>query len=135
MIDNLEIDLDNYSASAKIKGIPKIIYTNHPDDKESDDYMKEQLKIWGVKNYHRHVKKYSEETYGEWMNVVLDDDLVQSPKELTLTLNVIDSVIDWYDNDDSEVCIFMDDDVDLSLINNWLFDWAFLEHHLPYNWD
>lgn len=135
MKDNLQIDLDNYSASAKIKGIPQIIYTNHPQNVESDDYMKEQFKIWGIKNYQKHSKKYSEDTYDDWKHFVLDDDLIQSPKELALTLNVIDSVIEWYDKNESEVCIFMDDDVDLSPINNWLFDWAFLEHHLPYNWD
>ena len=131
MKDILEIDLENYSVSSKIAGIPRIIYSTDNDD----EYMEEQFKIWRITDYRKHHKKYSEKNYDEWKDLILDDDLIQSPKSLAITLNVIDSIIEWYDNNESEVCIFMEDDLDLSLINRWFFDWKFLENHLPYNWD
>lgn len=131
MKDTLQIELENYSASSRLSGIPKIIYSTN----DNGEYMEEQFKIWDIKNYRRHDKKYTEKNYNEWRELILDDDLVQSPKNLAIALNVIDSIIEWYDNNESEVCIFMDDDVDISLATKWFFDWKFLEQHLPYNWD
>jgi hypothetical protein len=136
MNDTPNISCDaNYSASLKIKGIPKIIYMNHSDNIIGNDYMEQQFQMWDIKDYQKHTKKYSEDNYNDWKDLICDEDLMQSPKELAITLNVIDSVIEWYDNNESDVCIFMDDDIDLSTINNWIFDWQFLEQQLPYNWD
>ena len=136
MNDTPNISCDaTYSASLKVKGIPKIIYMNHPSNTSGNTYMEDQFKTWEIKNYRRYLKKYSEDNYDNWKNLIIDEDLMQSPKDLAVTLNVIDSVIEWYDKNESDVCIFMDDDIDLSTIDNWIFDWNFLEQHLPYNWD
>lgn len=134
MNDNLELELGGgYNRISKIEGMPKIIYRNsEPKNKE---FMEEQFNIWSISDYERYDKKYSEENYDEWKHLILDEDLILSPKELSQALNVIEPIINWYDSNKSETCIFMEDVVDFSLVNNWGFDWKFLEYHLPYNWD
>lgn len=123
------------TSSAKIDEIPKIIYLNSINDFEKKEYMETQFKNWGIGDYKRHEKKYKEENYDEWKELILDKDLIQTKSELALTLNTLQSVIDWYDSNESEICIFMDDIVNLNLINNWIFDWKSLMKNLPYNWD
>lgn len=136
MNDLPDINCDvEYSASLKIGGIPKIIYMNHPNNVVEDEYMKKQFETWKIKDYQKYTKQYFEDTYHDWKDLILDEDLMQSPKEIASTITVIDSVIQWYDRNDSDVCIFMDDDIDLSPIKDWIFDWTFLQEHLPYNWD
>lgn len=133
MIEELELNCKtNFS---KISDIPKIIYLNYDEDIEKRDYMESQFSGWGITNYSRHQKKYTTENYDDWKDLILDKDLVQAPEELALTLNVLQSVVDWYDSDDSEFCIFMEDYVKLDIANDWFFDWNFLMEHLPYNWD
>jgi len=133
MMDELEINFK--TISSKLDGIPKIIYLNDNQHLDKKMYMENQFKSWGIKNYKRHEKKYKEETYNEWKDLVLDDNLVQSPSELALTLNTINSVIEWYDSNESEICIFMEDNIKFDAVNNWLFDWNLLMKNLPYNWD
>jgi len=133
MMDELEINFK--TISSKLDGIPKIIYLNDNQHLDKKMYMENQFKSWGIKDYKRHEKKYKEETYNEWKDLVLDDNLVQSPSELALTLNTINSVIEWYDSNESEICIFMEDNIKFDAVNNWLFDWNLLMKNLPYNWD
>lgn len=133
MMDELEISFK--TISSKLDGIPKIIYLNDNQHLDKKMYMENQFKSWGIKDYKRHEKKYKEETYNEWKDLVLDDNLVQSPSELALTLNTINSVIEWYDSNESEICIFMEDNIKFDAVNNWLFDWNLLMKNLPYNWD
>ena len=71
---------------------------NHDDDVEKNEYMQNQFKSWGVIDFSRHQKIYREDNYGDWKHLILDKDLVQSPLELALTLNTLQSVIDWYDS-------------------------------------
>lgn len=130
-----ELELDCRSNFNKISDIPKIIYLNYDQDVEKRNYMESQFEAWKVIDYERYEKKYKAENYDDWKHLILDKDLVQSPEELALTLNVLQSVIDWYDSGDSETCIFMEDYVKLSIINDWFFDWTFLMENLPYNWD
>lgn len=136
MKPKLQLELtDDFSPTHKLNGIPKIICRNDPKDISKKRYMEDQFKKWNIENYKFYNKKYNEKNYSDWKDLILDVDLIQSPKELALTLNVIESIIEWYDSEESEVCIFMEDVVDLSPIHSWIFDWKLLEYHLPYNWD
>jgi len=127
--------LTNLSASLKLRGIPKIIYRNYDNDTEDAKFMENQFLSENIEDYQRHSNKYHEDNYSEWEDLILDNDLLRTPDEYAKSLNVIDSIVQWYDSESSDVCVFADDSVDFSLSDLWMFDWEFLNHHLPYNWD
>ena len=127
-----KIDL---STSSKLKGIPKIICRNQKDHVEERDRIENLFKSWGIDDYQIHTNKYGEDNYSEWKDLVIDRDLVRTRDENAYTLNVIDAIVEWYDSESSDVCIFADDCLDFSSVEQWGFDWEFLEYHLPYNWD
>ena len=133
--DKLELDLLSKDCAAfKLIGIPDIVYRNSSDDKRK--YMEDQFSSWNVSNYSRHNNKYLVEDYDNWKHLVDDSTpLIQSPSEIAYSINLLDSIITWYDNSDADRCIFMDDTVSFAPVSNWLFDWKFFEYHLPYNWD
>lgn len=132
----LELNLDDkFSLLSKLNGIPKIIYRNNPEDVERNSSMEQNFNIWRIVNHKRHENKYLPEKYSEWKDLITDDNLVQTPSELCKAINIIDSIVTWYDNDDDESCIIMGDNVSFSTVTKWPFDWIFLERHLPYNWD
>lgn len=134
MKNNDTIKLSNISR--KLIGIPKIIYQNYDDNEVNKQYMEDQFNWWGITNYKRYSKKYSKSNYDEWKHLILNrDELAQTPEEFALTLNVIDSIVEWYDSEEDDMCIFMEDTIDFDVINKWFFDWNFLNEHLPYNWD
>lgn len=129
---NLELKLgEDFSLSSKLDGIPKIIYrtSNNNTDIERD------FSAWSITNYQRHDNKYSEKNYLEWKDLILDTGLTQTPEELSFTINVLDAIINWYDNTDEEVCIFCSNDLNFINVKYWPFDWKFLMQQLPYNWD
>lgn len=125
----------NLSTSSKLKGIPKIICRNQKDHVEERDRIENLFKSWSIDDYQIHTNKYGEDNYSEWKDLVIDQDLVRTRDENAYTLNVIDAIVEWYDSESSDVCIFADDCLDFSSVEQWGFDWEFLEYHLPYNWD
>ena len=122
MTDELKLELNNTSPS-KLDGLPKIIYRNNDSDVHAKEFIEDQFSLWGIEDYQRHSNKYHEDTYFDWKDVVLDDELMRTPDEIAYSLNLIDSIIEWYDSESSETCIFTDDCLDLSVVNSWMFDW------------
>lgn len=133
-MDELKLEL-NTSSPSKLDGLPKIIYRNNDSDVYAKESMEEQFSLWGIKNYQRHSNKYHGDTNPDWKNIVLDNVTMLPWTDVSYSLNLIDSIIEWYDSESSETCIFADDGLDFSVVNSWMFDWKFLEHQLPYNWD
>jgi len=130
-----ELEIACNAITNRLVGIPKIIYLNHEDDVEKNEYMQNQFKSWGISNFSRYRKIYHEDNYDDWKHLVLDKELVQSPSELALTLNTLQSIIDWYDSNESETCIFMEDIIKFDIVNNWFFNWDLLIKNFHYNWD
>lgn len=133
-MDELKLEL-NTSSPSKLDGLPKIIYRNNDSHVHAKESMEEQFSLWGIKNYQRHSNKYHGDTNPDWKDIVLDNVTRLPWTDVSYSLNLIDSIIEWYDSESSETCIFTDDGLDLSVVNSWMFDWKFLEHQLPYNWD
>jgi hypothetical protein len=80
MSESLELKIEN--TSEKLIGLPKIIYHNSDEDTVSKKYIEEQFSWWGVKNYSRYEKKYNPEDYDDWKDLILNENLVQTPEEL-----------------------------------------------------
>ncbi len=120
----------------KLKNIPKILYLNDDNNIKQKDYIEQQLNYWEIDNYQRiSTSKYSVKNYKKWKNIVSDKKLLLSVKNISKTVNHLNAIIEWYDNDDSEFCIIMEDNINIGLAEYWIFDWDTLMKNLPYNWD
>jgi hypothetical protein len=124
------------NASIKLKGIPKIYYLNYDHRNDKDDYMKSQFSELEIIDYQRVSRnRFHHKNYSKWKDVLLDEKLFQTEIEVANTITHLQTIIDWYDNDTSEYCIIMDDNINLTLSKYWMFDWNSLIKNLPYNWD
>ncbi len=47
------MDEDKNKSIYKLNGFPTIYYNNLDDDISRREYMEDQFKYWGIKNYHR----------------------------------------------------------------------------------
>lgn len=120
----------------KTIGFPKVFYLNSDSRPDRGNYMEWCFEKWGIKNYERiATSRFSPTNYHEWSELILDENILQTPEEISKTINHLKTIIDWYDNSDEECCIIMEDLIDIKSIEQWMFDWETLYKNLPYNWD
>jgi hypothetical protein len=125
------MDLEN-----KLKGLPIIYYINLDHRTDRKEWMESQFSYWGVTNYHRvPASKYHISKYDEWKNVIVENDILECLSLMSVALNNIETIINWYDEHPSETCIIMEDDISLANIKYWNFDWNYFETNLPENWE
>lgn len=123
----------------KLEGLPRIYYLNYDEHEERKEYIEKQFEEYEIKNYERISKsKYSPVEYNKWKNLIIDIEkfeIFHTPVELSSTLNHLQTIIDWYDNESDETCIIMEDTISFDVSKYWMFDWKTLIKNLPYNWD
>jgi len=105
------------------------------DSLEKREYMKNQFDFYCIENYKFLEKKYNIKQFEDWKNEIEDEKIYTTEYELSKSLNLIRTIVDWFDSNESETCIIMEDNVDLSPSQHWIFDWDYLMGSLPYNWD
>jgi len=125
------MDLEN-----KLKGLPPIYYINLEHRTDRRESMESQFNYWGITNYHRvNASKYHVSKYDQWKEVVVEKEILESLSVMSVALNNIETIVNWYDTYPSETCIMMEDDLSLTNIKYWNFDWTYLENNLPENWE
>ena len=120
----------------KLKGLPKIYYTNLDHRSDRKDYMESQFDYWEIKNYERisSSKYLSTEDY-KWGHLVLDEHLTFGSAQVANSITHIEMIRNWLEKTNDPYMIMMEDDYDLSLIEYWNFDWDYLMNNIPWNWD
>lgn len=125
------MDLEN-----KLRGLPPIYYINLEHRIDRRESMESQFNYWGIKNYNRvNASKYHVSKYEEWKNVVVEEEILESLSVMSVALNNIETIINWYDAYPSETCLMMEDDLSIANIEYWNFDWTYFENNLPENWE
>jgi len=125
------VDLEN-----KLKNLPMIYYINLDHRIDRKESMESQFNYWGITNYHRvPASKYHISKYDEWKDVVVEEEILECLSLMSVALNNIETIVNWYDTHPSETCIIMEDDLSLDNIKYWNFDWTYFENNLPENWD
>jgi len=92
------MDLEN-----KLKGFPMVYYINLDHRIDRRESMETQFKHWGIKNYHRvNASKYHISKYDEWKNIVVEKDILESLSVMSVSLNNVETIVNWYDTHPSE---------------------------------
>ena len=123
--------------SSKLKGIPPIYYLNLDRRIDKREYMENQFKKYNIKNYTRFsADRYSPEDYNTWSKEACHKfKKCNTISRISLLVNQIQCVVDWYYSEISETCLIVEDDLNFVLAKFWPFDWEYLMSRLPCNWD
>ena len=54
-----------------------------------------------------------------------------APRYTSILVNQLHSIIDWYQQEVSETCLILEDDLSFDLVEDWTFDWETLMSYIP----
>jgi len=130
----------------KVKDMPHVYYFNLDHETDRKEYMEDQFNRYGIDYTRVSQSTHLSRDYDLWKDK-LDDPDVFNLNDLNRsgTLNPINHLAsfithlelldDWYHNTNESYVIVMEDDYDISLIEDWHFTWGYLLNKLPYDWD
>lgn len=123
------MNLDN-----KLNGLPPIFYLNLDHRTDRKEHIENQFKKWGVTDFTRvSASRFSTSKIDEWSHKL--DLMLLAPSDASIVMNEFTTLIEWYQSGISEVCMIIQDDLCLDLVEYWPFDWNTVMKNLPYNWD
>jgi len=121
---------------SKLIGLPHVRYLNLDNRIDRRDYIETQFKKCGVKNYTRiSANRYGPHNYEEWSKKLGFNKRCNKISSISILINQLQSIIDWYNDNISETCIIAEDDLNLTTVKFWSFDWEYFTSNLPCNWD
>lgn len=125
----------------KLKGFPHIRFINLDQRPDRREWMETQFEKYGITDYARiSANRYGPQNYDEWKNklVIADEDNFIRKDNIcyvSILVNQLQSMIDWYNDNISETCIIAEDDLNIGTFKFWTFDWEYFCSRLPCNWD
>ncbi len=125
----------------KLKGIPHFRYLNLDNREDRKKHMEEQFQKYGITDYVRvSADRYGPHNYEEWKKLLTIADYGKYIRKdnvcyVSILVNQLQSIIDWYNSNQSETCIIAEDDLNMDTAKFWPFTWEYFFSHLPCNWD
>jgi hypothetical protein len=120
----------------KLKNIPHIRYINLNKRVDRKEYIENQFKEYGIFNYIRiSADRYGPHNYKEWENKLIFNKRDNKISYISILVNQLQSIIDWYNENISENCLILEDDLNFVSVKFWTFDWDYFINRLPCNWD
>lgn len=105
----------------KLEGLPKIKYINLDRHATRRSFMEENFKKYNITNYERFSAISPEATLNRYLN----------KNEMGCMMSHLSIISDFYKNSREETMIIMEDDVDISSIDNWDFSWSEFINAMP----
>lgn len=120
----------------KLKNIPHIRYINLDERVDRRNYLENEFKKYGISNYIRiSANRYGPHNYNDWEKQLIFEERENKISYISILVNQLQSIIDWYNENISETCLILEDDLNFSTVKYWSFDWDYLVSRLPCNWD
>jgi len=136
------------SIQDKVKDMPHVYYFNLDHDVDRREHMEEQFNRYGIVYTRVSQNNYLVDQFDSWKSRIDDlytfeiiSNAVKKQYNSNLYAHVANTfahldLFDWWiKNTDDENLIVMEDDYDLSLIEDWHFTWGYLMNSIPYDWD
>ena len=125
----------------KLDGIPHIRYLNLESRTDRKEWMEEHFDKYGITDYVRiSADRYGPHNYDEWKEKLTVHEYGKYVRKdnicyVSILVNQLQSIIDWYNEGISETCIIAEDDLNMDTVKFWPFNWRYLTSKLPCNWD
>jgi len=125
--------MDKNKSVFKLEGIGPIYYINLDGQPERREYMENQFKYWGIKNYTR-VSAYDgrEDDLGGILKGRYPNNMTSG--EVGCVTSHLKAIREFYDSG-APYAVIMEDDVSLDLVRFWNFTWRDFYARIPYDWD
>jgi hypothetical protein len=128
--------LKNIKMLEKLKQIPPVYYFNLDHRTDRKEHIENQFLKYGIKDYTRvSSSRYSDDNFDEWKSKIIIDKLTGTKKSLSILIDRIQGIVDWYNSGISETCLIIEDDLTFDSVQYWNFDWNTFVNNLPCNWD
>ncbi len=129
-------DVIKMPAQEKLRGIPHIRYINLDERPRRDKLLKEQFSKYGITDYKRiSASKYSaQELSSNWYDHICVPP-THNVRYTSILVNQLHSIIEWYNEEISETCLILEDDLSFDNVENWTYDWSVLMDYIPKNWE
>jgi GR25 family glycosyltransferase involved in LPS biosynthesis len=131
---SIEFPIDTNKAAYKLNGLPPIYYINLDGQPQRQTYMENQFKYWGIENYER-LSAYDGRVDDLGHLIVGRYPTDMTSGEIGCVTSHLKAIKHWLDTSDSEIAMFMEDDIDLQTASYWNFTWQDFISNIPYNWD
>ena len=120
----------------KLKNIPHIRYINLNNRIDRKEYIENQFKEYGITDYIRiSADRYGPHNYEDWESKLIFNQRDNKVSYISILVNQLQSIIDWYNENISENCLILEDDLNFVSVKFWPFDWDYFIGRLPCNWD
>jgi hypothetical protein len=133
--------MDEVKIHSKLNGFPHIRFLNLDSREDRKKYMEEHFLKYGITDYVRiSADRYGPHNYETWKeNLIVADYDKYIRKDnicyVSILVNQLQSIIDWYNSNISETCIIAEDDLNMDTLKFWPFTWEYFVSKLPCNWD
>lgn len=116
----------------KLKNFPTVHVPNLHEFPERREFIERQINAYDIPR----LKMYQTVRYDRLRDIYklhcfVDPEVHGHPGNIVSYLSMIKN---WYVSSKEEYAIFMDDDINLSSIENWNFTWEEFLQHLPQDW-
>jgi len=120
----------------KFKNFPHIYYFNLDNRQDRRKYMEDQFLYWKLDFTRVSGSQFLASNINEWGRKYIHGNVEKIPSYcLGNTITHLEFLKKWYQTNDDEYVLLMEDDYDLNLFEYWNFDWDYLMNRIPYDWD
>jgi len=129
-------DVMKMPAHEKLRGIPHIRYINLDERPKRDELLKEQFSNYGITDYKRiSASKYSAQKIKSDWHKYVSFEPTHNIRSISILVNMFNTIVDWYNEEFSETCLILEDDLCFDNVENWTYDWSVLMNYIPKNWE
>ena len=116
------------------KGAPPVYYINLDRSVERNQYMLDQFRQWGIKNFTR-ISGYDGAAMpaGKLLRGRMPDKL--TGPEIGCVLSHLKAIRHFFETNGPECALICEDDACFDTARYWNFTWKEVRSHLPYDWD
>ncbi len=133
---DIQLLLGMSDINSKLIGIPHIRYLNFDKRADRKEYMENQFREYGIKDFSRvSADRYGPHNFEEWRKKLIMEKRNNQVHYISILVNQLQSIIDWYYDEISETCLILEDDLNFITSKYWTFDWNYMMNRIPCNWD
>lgn len=114
---------------------PSVYYINLDSREDRKKSIEQSFKDYNITNYTRiSASRFLGSQQEQWEHIVLDEKVKCGASDVGATLSHLEA-IEKFLSSNEEICVIMEDDCDITISDDWRFDWNTLMKNLPFHWD